>query len=164
MGLSKKEVEIIAWLEFYKKYFFTTEDIKDFFNSKQQRYNIIKNLIKKKRIFKLNKSKYYLVPIKAKTGGWIEHPFILADEIMDGKDYFIGGWTAANHYRLTDQIPFRTEVFSTKRQGKTKILNAGFIFRRTTHKKIERAVTMNIEGHSFRMMNKKEMKKWMKLR
>lgn len=163
-GLSKKETEIIAWLEFYQKYFFTIEDIQRFFKGKWQRYNTIKNLLKKKRIIKLNKQKYYLIPIKAKSGGWSEHSFILADEIMNGKDYFIGGWSAANYWDLTDQIPFWTEIFSTKRQGKKKILNTGFIFRRTTAERVKQATIRKIHKHTFKIMNKGEMKRWMKSR
>ena len=163
-GLSKKEMEIIAWLEFYQKYFFSIEEIRSFFKNKMQRYNTIKNLIKKKRIVKLNKSKYYLIPIKAKSGGWSENAFIIADEIMDGKDYFIGGWSAANYLGLTDQMPFWIEVYTTRRQGKKKILNTGFIFKRTTHKKIKKAIIKKINKHAFKIMNKREMKKWMKSR
>jgi len=125
---------------------------------------MIQRLLQKKRIIKINKEKYYLVPIKAKSGGWSEDPFIIADEIMNGKDYFIGGWAAANYYRLTDQIPFWIEVFSTKRQGREKILNTGFIFRRTTPKKIMKAVIRKLNKHPFRIMSKREMKRWMKSR
>jgi len=163
-GLSSKETEIIAWLESYKKYFFTIEDIKHFFKNKKQRYNIIQRLLRKKRIVKINREKYYLIPIKARSGGWAEDPFIIADEIFNGKDYFIGGWAAANHFHLTDQIPFWIEVFSTKRYGRKKIFNTGFIFRRTTPNKIEKAIIKEINKHSYRIMNKREMKKWMKLR
>ena len=163
-SLSQKEVEIIAWLEFYQKYFFTIKEIEQFFKDKSQRYNTIKSLLKKKRIVKLNKEKYYLVPIRARTGGWAEDPFILADEIFNSKDYFIGGWSAANYWHLTDQIPFRIEAFTTKRQGRKKILNTEFIFRRTTPEKIKMAVTRKINKHLFLIMNKKQMKKWMKLR
>ena len=74
-GLSQREVEIVSWLEFYQKYFFTIKDIGQFIKNKQQKYNIIKNLLKKKRIVKINNSKYYLVPMKAKSGGWAEDPF-----------------------------------------------------------------------------------------
>lgn len=163
-GLSQKEVKIIAWLEFYQKYFFTIKDIEQFFKNKTQRYNTIKRLIKKKRIIKLNKEKYYLIPIKARTGGWAEDPFILADEIFNGKDYFIGGWSAANYWRLTDQIPFWIEVFSTRRQGKKIILNTKFVFHRTTSERIKKAVIRKINKHSFLIMNKRQMKKWIKLR
>lgn len=163
-GLSEREVSIIAWLEFHQKYYFTAEDIKKFFKNKTQRYNTIKALLKKRRIIKLNRTKYYLVPIKAKSGGWAEDPFILVDEIMDSKDYYIGGWTAANYYRLTDQIPFWIEVYSAKRQGRKKIVNTGIIFKRTTSKRIEKAEVKSQAGHTFRIMNRREMKKWMKLR
>lgn len=163
-SLSQKEVEVIAWLEFYQRYFFSVKEIDRFFNNKKQRYNFIQKLMKKKRIIKLNKEKYYLIPIKAKSGGWSESPFILADEIMDGDNYFIGGWVAANYWHLTDQIPFWIEVFTTKRQGRKKIMNTGFIFRRTTLNKVKRAIVRKVNKHEFRIMNKREMKRWMKSR
>lgn len=164
IGLSKKEIEIVASLEFHENYFFVINDVKQFFENKTQQYNVIKNLIRKKRIVKLNREKYYLIPIKAKSGTWSEHPHIIADEIFNGKDYFIGGWGAANYWRLTDQIPFRYDIYTTKRQGRTNVLNTRFVFHRTTQNKVNRAVTKKIEKHPFRILNKKEMKKWMKLR
>jgi len=163
-ALSQKEVEIIAWLESYEKYFFLVKEIEFFFTNKKQRYNSIQRLLAKKRIIKLSKDRYYLVPIKARTGGWAEDPFIIADEIFDGKDYFIGGWAAANYWHLTDQIPFWIEVYTTKRQGRKKIFNTGFVFRRTTLAKIKKAIIRKVNKHQFRIMNKREMKKWMKLR
>ena len=33
-GLSQREVEIMAWLEFYQKYFFKSKEIKQFFSNK----------------------------------------------------------------------------------------------------------------------------------
>src|SRR3989344_1746180 len=116
-GLSKKEVEIISWLEFYQKYFFTSKDISSFFKNKNQRYNAIKSLLKKKRIIKLSREKYYLVPIRAKSGSWVENPFIIADEIFNGEKYFVGGFAAANYWKLSEQIPMQIDVYTTKRQG-----------------------------------------------
>jgi len=161
-GLSKREVQIIAWLEFYKKYFFTVDDVAQFFTSKTQRYNTIKRLVRKKRIVKLNKKKYYLVPIKAKSGSWTERSFILVDEICDGKDYVIGMWNAANYWQLTDQIPFQVDVFTTRRQGTYKILNTRIVFHRATRKKIDRAVVERIGDHTFRIQYKSESKQWVK--
>lgn len=164
-GLSKKEIEIISWLEFYKRYFFTSADIDRFSTNKTQRYNIIKSLLSKKRIVKINRSKYYLVPIKAKSGAWAEHPFIIVDEICNSKDYFIGGWSAANYWRLTDQIPMKTDVYTTRRQGIIKILSARIVFHRTTKKRIEESSTIKeIQEHIFYILNMGESQKWMKLR
>jgi predicted transcriptional regulator of viral defense system len=163
--LSQKEVEIISWLEFYQKYFFTINDVTHLFKDKKQRYNVIQRLIHKKRIVKLNKEKYYLIAIKAKSGKWTEDPFIIIDEIMDGKDYFIGGWGAANFWRITDQIPFRYDVYTTRRQGKYKILGVEISFHRTTKNNIkDKATIKKIKGHEFKIINKNESKRWMKSR
>ncbi len=163
-GLSKTEIAIVAKLEFEKKYFFTSADVDDFARDKTHRYNIIKNLLKKGRIVKLNRTKYYLVPIKAKTGKWAEWDFVVADEVMDGKDYFIGGWAAANYWKLTEQVAMKTEVYSTKRQGVKKFLTSTLIFRRTTRNRLKCAITKTIDGHSFKILNKKETKKWLSKR
>ncbi len=163
-GISKKEIEIISSLEFDKKYFFTSKDIDKFAKNKTQRYNIIKNLIKKKRIVNLNRTKYYLVPIKARTGFWTEHPYVIADEVCDSRDYFIGGYAAANYWRLTDQIPMQTDIYTTKRQGKAKILTARLVFHRTTKNKIRKAVTKKIGEHNFKVLSKEDSQKWIKSR
>lgn len=164
-GLSKKEMEIVAWLEFHEEYFFTSPDIERFSKNKTQRYNIIKNLLKKKRIVKLNRTKYYLIPIKAKSGSWTVHPFIITDEACNSNEYFIGGWAAANYWKLTDQIPMQIDVFTTKRQGKIKILNTRIVFHRTTKKRIEQAVTKKIgSAYTFKIEKRQESKKWLKSR
>lgn len=163
-GLSQKEVKIIAWIEFYQKYFFTSNDIEQFFTSKSIFYNFIKRLVKKKRIIKINKNKYYLIPIKAKSGAWIPHEFILVDEICNSHEYYIGGWTSSNYWKLTDQVPFTIDVFTTKKQGKINILNTKIYFHRI--KKIDKVkyVIKKIAGHEFKILNKKESKKWLKSR
>lgn len=161
-GLSRKEIEIISSLEFNKKYFFSSAYIDKFSRNKTHRYNIIKNLLKKGRIVKLNKEKYYLVPIKAKSGSWSEYPFIVADEMFNSTDYFIGGWSAANYWKLTDQIPMQVDIYTTKRQGKASILNKRFVFHRTTEKRIRNAIKRKIAGHNFIIQNRRESKKWIR--
>ena len=163
-GISNKEIEIVSWLEFHRTYFFTSNDIERFSKNKMQRYNIIKNLLKKKRIVKLNRNKYYLIPIKAKSGSWTVHPFIMADEACNSQDYFIGGWAAANYWKLTDQIPMQIDVFTTNRQGAIKVLNTKIFFHRTTEKRIKNSETRKIGEHTFRIENKRDSKTWLKSR
>lgn len=163
-GLSKKEVELISKLEFDEKYFFTSSDVDMIAKDKMQRYNIIKNLLKKERIIKLNRHKYYLVPLKAKTGKWSEWSFIIADEVMDGKDYFIGGWSAANYWRLTEQVPMKIEVYSTKRQGRKKFLTTTIIFRRTTKERLKHAIIQKVKNHECKVLDKEESRKWLSKR
>ncbi len=163
-SLSKREVQIIADFEFRQKYFFTREDIKHFFNYERQITDFIFGLKNKGRIIKINRSKYYLIPIKAKSGSWSENPFIVTDEICDGRDYFIGGWGSAKYWKLTDQIPMQIDIYTIRRQGKYNIMNTRFVFHRTTKERISRAVKKETEGHSFYVLNEEEARKWLKKR
>jgi predicted transcriptional regulator of viral defense system len=161
-SLSSKEVSVISDLEFRKKYYFSRDDIEKHFSSRTKLNYYLHRLISKKRIIKLNRNKYYLVPIKAKTGNWTDDAFIIADEIFNGKDYYVGGWAAANYWKLTEQIPMKIEIYTNKRNGQKKILSVAFIFRKTTKKRIDNAVTKKINEHSFRILGKKESKEWLK--
>lgn len=161
-GLSNQEIKVIAELEFYQKYYFTKKDIMRHFDNSKEIKDFIYHLKKKGRIVRLNRRKYYLVPIKAKSGKWSEDPFIMADEICDGKDYFIGGWAAANYWHLTEQIPMRIDVYTTRRQGKVRILNVNFVFHRTSQKMIANAITRKIGNKTFKMAPKSVIAEWMK--
>lgn len=163
-GLSEREVKIIAWLEFYQKYFFTSKDIQQFFNNKRSLYKGIQKLLTKKRIIKLNQNKYYLIPIKAKSGGWSEDDYIIIDEVCNSGDYYISGWSAANYWRLTDQIPFWHDVFTTNKRGRKKIFNVGIIFHQVKNIDKSKYDVKKINGHGFKILNKKESKEWMKSR
>ncbi len=163
-GLSDKEMEIASYLEFEKRYFFTRKDVQRFLQSYNQMRHTLHKLIQKGRIISLNRNKYYLVPIKAKSGKWSEDSFMLVDEVMNGNDYFICGWASANYWKLTDQIPMKIEVYTTKRQGAKKYLNTIMIFKRTTEERIKNSVVEKASGHPFRILNMEESKKWLKSR
>ena len=155
-------MQVVANLEFSGKYYFSREDIANLFKNKRQMTNILYTLRKKGRIHALNKNKYFLVPVKARTGKWVDNPLIIADEMLDGKGYYVGGWYAASYWRLTDQIPFQVDIYTTKRQGKVTIMNTRFVFHRTTKKNLHNAVLQKIENHQFWILDKEQTKKWMK--
>lgn len=161
-GLSKREVKIIAWLEFYQKYFFKKEEISSFFSNKNTLYRGIQKLLAKKRIIKLNKDKYYLVPIKAKSGAWTEEDYLVIDEICNSEEYYIGGWAAANYWKLTEQIPFWIDVFTTNKRGRKTILNKGIIFHQIRKVDKTKYIIEKVKNHDFKILSKKESKKWLK--
>lgn len=163
-GLSSQEIKVVSELEFYKRYYFTKEDIKHHFDGPRKIKDFIYHLQKKRRIIKVNRKKYYLVPIKAKSGNWTDHPFIITDQICDSKDYFIGGWSAANYWHLTEQVPMRVDVYTTRRQGKVNILSNRIVFHRTSKKRIAKAVLQKIGDRTFWVLSKNEAKEWLKSR
>ena len=161
-SLSGKELEIISYLEFNKKYFFTRNDIKNFFKNENLMNYYINRLKSKKRILKLNKEKYYLIPIKAKGGYWSEHPLIAVDEVMNSRDYYIGSIYAKYYWKFIEQIPMQIDVYSTRKQGVMNIFGIRIKFRRI--RKINKSdyVTKKIQGHKFNIATKKLTKKWIK--
>lgn len=158
--LSERAIKVISDLEFQEKYYFTRDEIKKHFDNEKQLSNFIYVQKKNGRIIKLNKNKYFLIPIKARTGKWTDHPLIVADEMMNGSKYYIGKWYAAYYWKYTEQVPMQIDIFTTKRQGKTKKLNKRYVFHRVRPEALKKAVTETIKGHQFRILNKKETKKW----
>ena len=159
-SLSEKELRFISRLELKGKYFFTRDEIKGNFTSINEMNVYFYRLKKKGRIIKLNKSKYFLIPIKAVGSRWSEHPFILIDEIMNEKDYCIVGKAAAHYWKLIDQIPYEYEVYNTKKQGIMKIFHTRIHFKKRRKKNIPKGVEKTIHGHKFIIVSKKEAKKW----
>jgi len=159
-GLSDKEIEIVSYLELENKRFFTRKDIKRFFKNENEMNVYIHKLKKKNRIVKINKTKYYLIPIKAFKDHWSEHPFILVDEIFNGKDYFIGGKAAAYYWGYIEQIPRRIDVYSTKKQGVKKMFGITIHFIRTTRRNMKNYIKRKIKDHDFIIANKKRSLEW----
>ena len=158
-GLSAKEVEVVSFLEFEKKYYFARKDVEKFFKNRSMMNYYLHKLMKKKRIIKLNKSRYFLVPIKAKKGFWAEHPLVLVDEMMNGSDYFVGGAYAKYYWKFIEQIPREIDVYTTKRQGSRRIFNVKINFHRTTRNNLKNAVVRRMMGRSFFILNKNKIAK-----
>ena len=163
-GISDKETKVVSFLELNDKFFFTREDIKHFFKNSNELNVYIYRLKKKGRIVRLNKTKYYLIPIRAFEGHWSEHPFIIVDEIFNGRDYYIGGMAAAHYWGLIEQIPTQVEVYCTKKQGRKKIFNFTVVFKRVRPISMRDFVRQKIKEHSFFIASKKKVEEWLKSR
>jgi len=159
-GISGKELKVISYLELENKRFFTRSDIKQFFKNKNEMNVYIHKLKTKSRIIKLNKEKYYLVPIQAYQGHWSEHPFIIIDEIFNGNSYFIGGKAAAHYWKHIDQIPTTVDVYTTKKQGKKRIFSFLIVYRRTSKKNMHGFVEKSVKNHTFLIADRKKSLLW----
>lgn len=158
--LSEKELEFISRFELRGKTFFSRYEIKGFFNSDNEMNVYLHRLRKKRRIIKLNRSKYMLIPVKAVDRKWSEHPFIIIDEMMDGKDYCIVGKAAAYHWGLIDQIPFVYEVYNTRMHKDIEIFHTRLRFKKRRVMNLPKRVTKRIQGHDFIITTKDEAKRW----
>ena len=161
-GLSNKEIEIVSFLELNEKNFFTRDDVKNFFKNNNELKVYINRLKAKKRIIKINKSKYYLVPVKAYKDKWSENPFIVVDEMFNGQNYFIGGYAAAHYWGLIDQLPRKIEVYCTNKQGKTRLFDVDIIFKRIRPQNLIGFVERKAKNHAFRIASREKVLQWMK--
>ena len=80
---------------------------------------------------------YAPIPLDAiDPSAWREDPWVIASKLF-GPDYYIGGWTACEHWDLTEQI-FRETVVVTTKQVRSKeadIQGFPFRIRRTSPRK-----------------------------
>ena len=159
-SLSEKELKFISKLELKGNYFFTRKEIKNNFKTINEMNVYLHRLKKKGRIMKLNKSKYFLIPVRAVNNKWSEHPFILIDEIMNNKDYCIVGKAAAHYWRLIDQIPREYEVYNTKKHKIITIFHTKISFKKRRKKNFPKYTKKSIYNHKFIIATKKESKKW----
>lgn len=157
-SLSQKELSFISKLELKNKYFFVRSDIRSHFTSDNEMNVYLHRLKKKGRICKINKTKYFLVPVKAVGGNWSEDPFILIDEIMNGQDYCIVGKAAAHYWKLIDQVPFQYEVYSTKKEATITLFHTTIMCKRK--RKLPEHITKHRQGHPFIIATKKESNQW----
>lgn len=157
-GISGKELEAISYLELEGKRFFSKADIRQFFRDNNEMAVYIHRLVRKGRVVKIARDRYYLVPIQAYHGKWSEHPYIVIDEMFNGKDYVIGGKSAANHWGFVDQIPSAIDVFSRTRQGRKDMFGFTLRFRRVRN--LPMSTTGKVKGHQFIIATKGVSKKW----
>ncbi len=157
-SLSEKEIAFISRLELKQKYFFNRKDMRPYFTSDNEMNVYLHRLKRKGRIMKLNSDKYFLIPVKAVGGNWSEHPYILIDEIMNGKDYCIVGKAAAYYWKWIDQIPVEYDIYNTRKHGLIEIFRTRLQFRK--RRKIPKGVARSMYGHQFIIASQEESKKW----
>jgi len=78
-------------------------------------WQIVHRLSRKKRIARVEKGKYVLVPARAGVeGDWSESLFLIIPQLID--KYYVGFWTAMNYWGMTEQIPNAVFVATPKRK------------------------------------------------
>ena len=72
---------------------------------------------------------YTPVPLDAlNPGEWREDPWVIASKLY-GPDYYIGGWTACEHWSLTEQIFLDTVVVTARKMRSKTAEVQGFPYR-----------------------------------
>lgn len=152
-GLGKKESFLISALSRNDKLIFTTEDAKALIGEDAK--NTIYNLAKKKWVLQLKRGLYTIVPLDIGVNGadsFIIHNFIIASKLAE--PYYIGYWSALNHYGFSDQIPAATFIATTIARKSLKILDASYQFVQVSESKFFGTTEIELEYEKIRISDK----------
>lgn len=104
---------ILAQLNRGGKEIYTFSDIKNFSDNLSQEalWNVLSELVKEQRLIRLKREVYLYVP-EGYQENWTASNFWIGANLV--QPYAISFWSALNHWGLTEQLPKRTYVQTTK--------------------------------------------------
>lgn len=154
-GLGKKESFLISSLARENRSVFTAEDAKAIVGMTAKK--AIYNLVKKKWVLKLQRGLYVIVPLDIGVMGadsFAMHNFVIGSKLVE--PYYIGYWSALNHYGFSDQIPTTTFIATTKARKGIEILHGTYLFVQIGKRKFFGATEIEAGGEKVRIsdMNK----------
>jgi len=154
-GLGNKESFLISSLSRDNKHIFAIDDAKAIIGEDAK--NTIYNLTKKKWLLQLKKGLYIIVPLDIGVKGadsFIMHNFVIASKLVE--PYYIGYWSALNHFGFSDQIPSATFIATTKAKKGLQILGASYLFLQVSESRFFGTTDIEIEGKKVKIsdMNK----------
>ena len=112
-------------------------DVIERFPSTEKQYisNVLSNMVQKGMLIKLRKDIYFIVPIDSDASTYIPDWHIVAKELVRGKKYYIGYYSAMQVHGLITQ-PSLSEIIVTDKQIKpSKLKIKGVEFQFVTHTK-----------------------------
>ncbi len=118
---------------------------------------ILMNLVRKKRLQRIEKGKYLLIPDEAGVDRyWAEEPWVVVPHLVD--EYYVGFWTAMNYWDMTEQIPYTVFVATRKqkKKGSLKFGNQKFQFITLSEKKFFGFVETKIKKTKFNISTKEK--------
>lgn len=152
-GLGKKESFLISSLARKNRSVFTVDDAKAIAGDSAKK--AISNLVRKKWILTLKRGLYAIVPLDIGVKGadsFAMHNFVVGSKLVE--PYYIGFWSALNHYGFSDQIPTTTFIATTKARKGIEVLHTEYLFVQVSKRKFFGTAEMEIDGEMVRISDK----------
>jgi predicted transcriptional regulator of viral defense system len=109
---------------------------------------LLHDLANKGWLRRLERGKYLILPLEAgMSGRYTEHEFIIASGLVS--PYYIGYWTALNHYGYTEQLSATVFVATPKRKLPVRIGGVTYRFVNLSQAKFFGWREGSMEGHPF---------------
>ena len=150
------ELKLLLTLEEKELSSFTINDAKDILKtSSSSVWHVLYRLVQKRRIHRIERGKYLLIPAKAGVeGNWSEYFQILLPNLIDV--YYIGFYTAMDYWNMTEQIPQTVFVATTKRKQNLEFGYQNYKFITLSEKKFFGFVQEKIYKDNYFNISSKE--------
>ena len=124
IGTGPNEAKLLLTLTEKHVSVFTANDAKEILQTTNSSVaHILMNLVRKRRLQRIEKGKYLLIPDEAGVNRhWAEESWVVVPHLVD--EYYVGFWTAMNYWDMTEQIPY-TVFVATRKQKKKSVLEFG---------------------------------------
>lgn len=153
--LGPHETRLLFTLEEKGIKVFTLRDAREILGAGVSVKHVLMNLTRKKRIQRIEKGTYLLVPAKAGYEGyWTEEALAVIPHIIDV--YYVGFLTAMNYWGMTEQIPIIVFVATTKRKRGMEFGHQKFKFVTLSNRKFFGHVEEKRNDIAFNISNKEK--------
>jgi len=128
-GISEKNRQLLAKLHRVSRGPFTVTEAAKFLSlSIPRSRRFLAYLAEREWLVRIRKGLYATVPLDAlEPARWREEPWIIASKLF-APSFYIGGWSACEHWGLTEQIFRETVVITTRKLRSNAIEVQGFPF------------------------------------
>ncbi len=147
--LSAPEIELLTRLEFEGKELYTRKEIISFCKDKQNAVYLIKKLLEKKRLRKIIKNIYLLVPMKAPQGRWMANEYLISKALAREANYYVGYSTVFNSYGFIDQVAQLVHIVNDRYSMSKNIFGVGY--------KLMKVLPNRLYGLQKRKINNEEV-------
>ncbi|MCX6777400.1 MAG: type IV toxin-antitoxin system AbiEi family antitoxin domain-containing protein [Candidatus Micrarchaeota archaeon] len=130
MNFGEMELRLIFSLEQKKDHLFSMGDAKRILGSSDASvWNVLKRLMKKKRVIRLQRGAYLFAPLRSGEDGlWSEDAFRVVPSLVNGSDYYIGFVSAMSYWGMTEQLPIVVYVALKRQKRSLEAVQARFVF------------------------------------
>lgn len=139
-----------------KKVVFTIKEASEILNANNEQVKkLCYKLVQKGWLKRIEKGKYFLIPLEIKTGEpYTENQFQIASILI--APYYIGFWTMLNYYGYTEQLANTVFIASSKRKKSFNLLGVEYKFINTPSYKMFGIVEIKINDAPVNVSDKEK--------
>lgn len=128
-GLGEREREVLSVLASLERPTVSADDVLRHFDVTRKGANVMLSRLARKRwLRRLRRGSYAVVPLSSRTGRpVVEEPLATAMALFS--PCYISGWTAAEHWGLTEQVSNTVVVYSAKPERRADLEIGGVSYR-----------------------------------